>query len=352
MRDRLRSISVVAALAIVASGCGRAAQNSPRHGSTAPSPSAIHVPNPFRIVARYSAASLGLMNPRDLAIGPNGDIYITDATDRVTVASPAGKVLRRWGRSGTRVGEFSFAAQDRQDPFDIAASIWVGSNGNVYVSDSGNARIEVFSPEGKFIRKFGSFGVRAGQFELPYDVVVGPNGDVYVADLQLSTVSKLSPTGKQLWQIGGPTASASQLQGEIHLGGVDAHGRLVASSDMQQAIVYVDGAGHEVDTFHTTGDFPGRQVGPCDVTVDRAGYTFVTSCGSSSPLGCGGSHPAPCSEHFELVFDRAHRLVGAWYHTPFLSDPGLSPRFGPGGEIFAIGADGSILKLKVALPGA
>jgi hypothetical protein len=93
----------------------------------------------------------------------------------------------------------------------------------------------------------------------------------------------------------------------------------------------------------------------CDVTVDGAGYTFVASCGSSAPGGiggCGGFHPTACSDHFELIFDHTHRLVGAWYKTPFLSDPGLSPRFGPRGEIFAIGADGSILKLKVALPGA
>jgi hypothetical protein len=352
-RFRFRWLTLAAALAMVASGCGGSGQGtSTKRSSKASShkASAPHVPNPFSVVARYSASALGLRNPRDLAIGPNGDLYITDATNRVTVVSPAGKVLRRWGKPGSRAGEFSFVAPDRLDPFDIAASIWVGPTGDVYVSDSGNTRIEVFSPGGRFIRKFGRFGVGAGQFELPYDVVVGANGDVYVADLQLSTVTKLLPTGKQLWQIGGPTASNSPLQGEIHLGGIDTHGRLVASSDSQHAIIYVDGAGHEVDTFNTTGDFPVHPLGPCDVTIDRAGYTFVTSCGASG--ACGGSEPAPCNLHFELVFDRTHRLVGAWYHTPFLADPGLSPRFGPHGEAFALGADGSVVKLRVRLPGA
>jgi hypothetical protein len=51
------------------------------------------------------------------------------------------------------------------------------------------------------------------------------------------------------------------LQAELHLGGVDAHGRLVASSDTQQAIVYVDGSGHEVDILHTTGDSPATTWG-------------------------------------------------------------------------------------------
>jgi hypothetical protein len=48
------------------------------------------------------------------------------------------------------------------------------------------------------------------------------------------------------------------------------------------------------------------------------------------------------------VFDRTHRLVGAWYRSPLQG----SPRFGPQGEAFAIAADGSILKLRVTLPGA
>jgi hypothetical protein len=49
------------------------------------------------------------------------------------------------------------------------------------------------------------------------------------------------------------------------------------------------------------------------------------------------------------VFDRTHRLVAEWIgtHDPLLR----SPVFGPGGEVFALGRDGSILKLKVTLPG-
>jgi hypothetical protein len=178
-------------------------------------------------------------------------------------------------------------------------------------------------------------------------LVVDANSDVYVADDKLSTVSKLSPTGKFLWQIGGPTAPSSQLQGEIHMASIDPHGRLVASSDSQTAIVYVDGAGHEVDVFHTTGYFPASQVGPCNVTVDRAGYTFVTSCGSSYTTGCGGSR-GRCRDDFEVVFDASHRLVGAWYTSQLQ----LSPRFGPRGEIFTLGSDGSILKLHLTLSGA
>jgi streptogramin lyase len=347
-RVRVSWLAAAAALALAVSGCGAAAHGTPHQAAAAAAAAKTHLPNPFTIIARYSAVALGLQNPRGLAIGPNGDLYVTDASDRVTEISPAGKVVRRWGKSATQPGGFSFVSIDPQDPTDIAASIAVGPTGNVYVSDSGNSRIEVFSSTGGFLRKVGSYGVAKGQFILPYDVAADPNGDVYVADDKQSSVSKLSPTGKALWRIGGPTASGSQLQGEIHLAGIDPHGRLVASSDSQEAIVYVDGAGHVVDTFHTTGSFPASHVGPCNVTVDAAGYTFVTSCGSSYTTGCGGSRTVRCNDHFEVVFDPSHRRVGAWYTSPFQ----LSPRFGPHGESFTLGADGSILKLKVALPGA
>jgi DNA-binding beta-propeller fold protein YncE len=238
--------------------------------------------------------------------------------------------------------------KDPHDPTDIAASITVGPDGQVYVSDSGNARVEVFTPAGAFLRQVGSFGHGNGQFLAPYDLVVDAHNNLYVTDDQLNTVSKFSPTGTFLWQIGGDAAVDPELTGFFSLASVDSHSRIVTTSDTQEAIVYIDASGHKVDSFHTTGDFPVAQVGPCNVTVDSVGYTFVTSCEGLYTTGeCGSLTGTPCYQ-FELVFDRAHRLVGAWYNSPFV----LSPRFGPHGEIFTLGDDGSILKLNVALPGA
>ena len=213
---------------------------------------------------------------------------------------------------------------------------------------AGTDGVEVFTPAGAFIRQVGSYGSGDGQFQLPYDLVVDASNDLYVTDNQGSTVSKFSPAGTFMWQIGGATAADPELTGEFHLASVDSHGRVVTTSDVQEAILYIDGSGHKVDSFHTTGDFPAQMVGPCNVTVDNAGYTFVTSCPSSYTTGCGGSNPVPCIYQFELVYDRAHRLVGAWYDSPFV----VSPRFGPHGEVFTLADDGSILELKVALPGA
>lgn len=344
------AVALLAATVALAPGCGYGATHPPRpiatssvgaSGTVGPS-----VPNPFTVVATYSAAALGLRNPRGLAVGPDGNLYVTDGTDRVTVVSPAGKVIRRFGGPGVGPGQFTFVTKDPRDPTDMAESIAVGPDGSVYVSDSGNGRVEVFKPTGKFVRQVGSFGFNAGQFQLPHDVVVDSTGDLYVVDLQFNTVSKFSPTGKFIWDIGGVAASDPQLRGELHLASVDSHGRVVTSSDVQEAILYIDGNRHKVDSFHI--DSPVPQVGPCNVTVDPAGYTFVTSCGGKYTIGECGIPGYPACHFLELVYDRTHRLVGAWYGSPFL----LSPRFGPNGEMFTLGHDGSILELKVALPGA
>jgi streptogramin lyase len=326
-------VATAALGAVLIAGCGGA------NHTTTTKLTAAQRPNPFRIVARYSASSLGLKNPHDLAIGPDGNVYITDASDRVIVVSPEGRVLRTWGKGGSRPGEFHFVGNP-----DVHAEIAVGPDGKVYVSDSGNYRVEVFTATGRFLRQFGSYGFGRGQFQAPLGIAVDAAGDVYVADDQAQTLSKFSPSGQFEWSIGGATSSDPNLVGFFHKPNVDPHNRVIAAVDGAQAVVYIDSDGHKVDSFSTVGYFPGG-VSACSATVAPGGYVVLESCPGPT-TGPVPAHPYRTT----LLLDRAHRLVGAWYHSPFaLVAP---PRFGPHGEVFALAADGSILKLKVSLSGA
>ena len=247
--------------------------------------------------------------------------------------SPAGKVLRRWGKLGSAPGEFNFIAFDPTTPDDIHGKVAVGPHGMVYVSDSGNSRVQVFTPQGRFVRQFGSFGSGTGQFLHASDLVVDQAGNAYVADEQALTVTKSSPAGQVIWQIG--TASGDpDLIGHHHLAAIDRHGRLVMVNDDLQKVLYVDPSGREVDAFspHFPASFPIG--GACEVTVDAVGDTYVSGCG-----------PGPT-----LVFDRAHQLIAKWPGTPYSLL--RSPVFGPHGEVFALATDGSILRLHITLPGA
>jgi DNA-binding beta-propeller fold protein YncE len=298
------------------------------NSSAAASVRSSTLPDPVRIVARWSAKSLGLDHPKALAIGSNGNLYMTDLSQRVSEISPQGKVLRRWGRRGRGPGEFDFVPGDLSAPLDVNASIAVGPDGKVYVSDSGNARVEVFSADGRFIREFGRFGRGKADFLSPFDLVVDRSGNVYVVDDQLESVRKFSPTGKVLWSIGGP-GSDPDLVGHHHLSMIDAHGRILIANDDKARISYVDLQSHKVDAFGERSDFPSDT---CDATADAAGYTYVN--------GCGVEHAATS------VFDPAHRLVVEWLGSPLKT----SPRFGPRGEIFALAWDGSLLKLRITHP--
>jgi DNA-binding beta-propeller fold protein YncE len=328
-------------VAVLLAGCGGGSSTATRQSS---SPSGSHaLPSPFAVVARYSARSLGLDAPHGLAIGPNGDVYITDFSQRVTVVSPAGRVLRRWGKRGHRPGEFDFVSADPSSPKQVIEPIAVGPNGVVYVSDSGNARVEVFTRQGRFVREFGSLGRGNGQFLMPFELTVDKDGNAYVLDGQLvGAVDKFSPTGKFLWRIGGEASSDPDLAGHHHLASIDSHGRLVMFNEETAAVVYLDGNGHKLDSFNASGGLFPAGTNPCEVTVEANGNTYVTGCGRGpgcEAVVCAGT----------LVFDRGHRLIAEWANpnVPMFS----SPTFGPNGEVFALGQDGSLIRLRITLPG-
>lgn len=209
----------------------------------------------------------------------------------------------------------------------------MGPGGMVYVSDSGNARVQVFTPGGRFVRQFGSYGTGKGQFLQSYDLVVDGAGNVYVVDGVTETLAKFSPAGNVIWTIGGPTATDPDLAGHFHVASIDPHGRLVVTNDDINRILYIDPNGHKVDAFSPSTSGSGGHV--CEATFDAAGNTYVSGCGSTGPT---------------LVYDRAHRLIAKWPGTQHSLL--RSPVFGPNGEVFALATDGSILNLRITLPGA
>jgi NHL repeat len=81
--------------------------------------------------------------PTDVAFGPNGEIYISDGyiNSRVAKADKNGNWLKSWGNRGKNPGEFN-------TPHSIASD----AQGNIYVADRGNGRIQVFDGDGKFLR--------------------------------------------------------------------------------------------------------------------------------------------------------------------------------------------------------
>jgi NHL repeat len=130
------------------------------------------------------------------------------------------------------------------------------ATGDIYVSDTGNRRVQEFDATGKYIRQFDGSQSPTGELGYPYRLAVdnskGPGaGDVYVLDGEHSVVDVFSPTGEYLRQLTGTPAAFGILQDVT----VDA-----AEDVWVYQLVEEGGRGEyygQVDEFSDTGSFLG-----------------------------------------------------------------------------------------------
>jgi DNA-binding beta-propeller fold protein YncE len=79
--------------------------------------------------------------------------------------------------------------------FDSPTGIALDSNGNVFVADTSNGRIETFSPSGAFLSTIGSQGSGHGQLGGPNGIAIDRTGNIYVAEAGNHRVQKLATDG-------------------------------------------------------------------------------------------------------------------------------------------------------------
>ena len=109
--------------------------------------------------------------PWDVACDSTGSVYVADYNHRIQVFSPEGDYLRQIGREGNGNGELS-------GPTSVCTDL----NDLVYVGEDGNKRVSVFTREGKFLKSFGSYGSRPGEFKGQYGMAVDKSGVLYASD--------------------------------------------------------------------------------------------------------------------------------------------------------------------------
>lgn len=116
--------------------------------------------------------------PTDVALLQKETLIVADAyNDRIQVFSKDGAFLRKWG--GLLALNISGSAHGW---FNVATAVAISHKGNIFVADFYNHRIQKFTPKGKFLLSFGSKGKDPGQFDRPTDVAIDSDGNVYVVD--------------------------------------------------------------------------------------------------------------------------------------------------------------------------
>ena len=168
----------------------------------------------------------GIFNMQtDIAWDSKGNAYVTDGygNSRVVKISPNGFWLKTWGERGTGPSQFL-------EPHDLV----IDNKDNIYVNDRGNARIQVFNTDGKFLRQFtlmrqvpavpggepptdaidpnvprafpdvqpwgrGNAGI-VGVTGAPMSICITPGANqvIYIADMVPSRIYKVSLEGKVL----------------------------------------------------------------------------------------------------------------------------------------------------------
>lgn len=84
-----------------------------------------------------------------------------------------------------QIGEFE--ATDDNYLFFQPRDIALDGEGNLYVLDAGNYRIQKFNTQGKFLASFGRKGEGPSEFDMPFAIDIDSKGNIYVYDVMMST---------------------------------------------------------------------------------------------------------------------------------------------------------------------
>jgi DNA-binding beta-propeller fold protein YncE len=141
----------------------------------------------------------GLVDPVGLAIdAANRFLYVVDTQQDQVIVYDADtlKLLRRIGTGGKN--HFLTTAGDFGAPQGVA----LDQDGNVYVTDTLNNRVEIFDADGNFISTFGKNGDGPGYFARPKGIAVDGDGHIWVADEVQDRLQVFNRDGRLLTYIG------------------------------------------------------------------------------------------------------------------------------------------------------
>jgi peptidylamidoglycolate lyase len=160
--------------------------------------------------------------PTDIAFGIDGGFYVSDGygNRRVARFDENLSFLGQWGSEGEEKGQFVLPHAVTTDP-----------EGLVYVADRTKWRVEIFSPEGEFIKQW----IHIGK---PFGIVYGHDDHFYVCDGTNARVTKVDRSGKIVGFFGVPGDGPGQLStahdiavapnGDILVGHLDGRAQLFA----------------------------------------------------------------------------------------------------------------------------
>lgn len=209
--------------------------------------------------------------PIDLAFDKEGNVLVL-AVDlrrsenrtydvRIEKYSPKGGFLSQWGaEAGSGDGQL-------QRPGAIA----IDAEGNIYITEWSNGRVQKFDSSGKFLMKWGSLWVGWGEGDGIFrggarSITIDEKGDLYVLDY--NSVQKFTPKGRFLvrWKTRGEQACRLAI---------DSHSNLYVTDMNWHMVTKLDPNGNVISQWGCADTGDGRFNLPGSIAVDPFGHTFV-----------------------------------------------------------------------------
>jgi tripartite motif-containing protein 71 len=234
-----------------------------------------------------------LPNPGGIALDKAGNTYLSHFPtavgskavnpDRISVYSPAGKLLHEWGKTGTVAGEFSYPG-----------GMVVAHDDRLYVADQTNHRIQVLDLQGRFLATWGKHGTKPGEFGGnttiksraggPDFVALDKQGNIYTTEAMDGRVQKFTAEGAFLLAFGDLEDRPGSFGREFKPL-QSMHGPIAICCDSKDRL-WISAAGGRVQQFTSDGRYlrgfgeqqgsePGQFLAPHGVAIDSRGHLYV-----------------------------------------------------------------------------
>ncbi|HSQ58059.1 MAG TPA: peptidyl-alpha-hydroxyglycine alpha-amidating lyase family protein [Gemmata sp.] len=233
------------------------------------------------------------VRPHGICIGDDDSVYLTDDADHtVRKFTSDGKLLLTLGTSGkpsdTGATSVDFRTiRNAAGPFNYPCNVAISPDGDIYVCDGyGNARVHAFTPDGRLIRSWGEPGRGPGQFHIPHGIAIDSAGTVYVADRENSRLQLFDLEGKFLTEWGNiarPCQVFAAPDGKVYVAELGYRAGMWPGTNAPSP----DATGGRLSVFDSTGNLLARWGGgddptaagdffaPHDICVDSRGDVYV-----------------------------------------------------------------------------